>query len=142
MKLRAKKPVSLLLGSVMAGILVLFAAGIYAAPFSDFSWTPPTNYENGTVIDSATDTLTYSLYCSGTSGGPYDLLASNLTGNSINGQDVTSCVNGVAGTYYYVATATSSLYNSESAFSGEASRTYTSVDLGQIPNPPTILSVQ
>lgn len=135
MKLRAKLGIVGLLGA-----LLMFPA--FAIPLSNFSWTAPTNYENGAVIDPVTDPLTYSIYCGTVSGGPYNLVQSGITGESANNIDVGTCVNGTPGTYYFVATATSTLYSTESAFSNEVARTYTVTDLGQVPNPPVLLTVQ
>jgi hypothetical protein len=131
---------------MFSGTVALAASFIFsvasAIPLSDFTWTEPTNYENGQVIDPITDVITYSVFCSSTSGGPYTLVANGLTGSAANNLDVGSCINNTPGTYYFVATATSSFYNSESIFSNEASKTYTVTDLGQVPNPPVLISVQ
>jgi hypothetical protein len=125
---------------VALGILMTFGI-VSAAPNSDFSWTPPTNYEDGTVIVG--DPLDYILYCSNNSGGPYNFSYPVGTDiSSIAQLDVASCVQGVPGTYYFVATATSTLQGTVSDFSNEASRTYTAQELGKIPNAPTLLSVQ
>lgn len=124
------------------GAFLLLSLVAYAAPISDYTWTPPTNYVDGTVIDPVADTLTYNLYCSDTPGGPYSVAATLLSGDFANGIDVASCVNGVPGTYYFVLTAVSSLYNAESGNSNEVSRTYTAFDLGKVPNAPVLLTVQ
>lgn len=121
-------------------LALLISPAIFAAPNSDFSWTDPTNYEDGTIIDSAVDTLTFSIYCSGTQGGPYTLVQDNLT-NSPQQIDVQSCVQGVPGTYYFVLTAVSTYYNTESDYSNEASRLYSAAELGKTPNAPVLLSV-
>lgn len=113
---------------------------VSATPLSDFTWTPPTNYNDGTVIPSS-DTLTYRLYCSTTSGSGYIFINSYVGGSSAQSVDVSACVNGVPGTYYFVATASSSVYNSESAYSNEITRTYTATDLGKVPNAPILISV-
>lgn len=129
---------------VMAALAGVFALSpnLQAAPNTDFSWTEPTNYEDGTIIP-ATDILTYGLYCSNTSGGPYTFYGNiGVDTNSAVAVDLAACVNGVAGTYYFVLTATSADFNAESAFSNEASRTYTNIDLGKVPLPPVIISVQ
>jgi len=112
-----------------------------AAPNTDFTWTAPTNYVDGQIIP-ATDILSYTIYCSATQGGPYnDVYPAGIAENIAN-LDVGSCVQGVPGTYYFVATAFSPDFNAESAFSGEASRTYSAIDLGKVPNPPVLISVQ
>ena len=56
--------------------------------------------------------------------------------------DVQTCVQGTPGTYYFVATATSTLYATESVFSNEATRFYTANDLGNVPNAPVLFTVQ
>jgi hypothetical protein len=127
----------------ITGIVSAFCLGLIAsaAPFSDYTWTPPTNYENGEVID-ATDIITYNLYCGSASGGPYNFVAELPSGNSAGQVDVASCVGNTPGTYYFVLTAFSTLYATESPFSNEVSRTYTAADLGKVPNAPILLTVQ
>ena len=122
-------------------LLLSLVMGVYAAPNTTFTWTAPTNYEDGSVIP-ATDILSYTIYCSNTQGGPYNFSFPAGTAESIPNLDVGACVQGVPGTYYFVATAYSPDYASESAFSGEATRTYTAIDLGKVPNPPVLVSVQ
>jgi len=120
--------------------LTLFGMA-YAVPISSYTWTEPTNYENGEVIDP-TDILTYTLYCGNTSGGPYFAAFDVGTGNSATNVDVANCVNGITGTYYFVLAARSTLYGTESNYSNEVSRTYTAQDLGKVPNAPILLTVQ
>ena len=124
-------------------VIVAFTSGLFAvaAPSSNFSWNEPTNYQNGQVIDPTADLITYNLYCGTTTGGPYNFVQEILGGSSAT-VDVASCVNGVPGTYYFVLTANSTLYNSESVFSNEAAHTYTTTDLGLVPNAPVLLSIQ
>jgi hypothetical protein len=75
---------------ILTGIsLLLISTGIFSAPNSDFSWSDPTNYEDGTIIDPNVDTLTFSIYCSNTQGGPYTLVEANLP-NSPQTVDVQS----------------------------------------------------
>ena len=130
------------LRAVVLAALLGFVGITYASPITDFSWTPPTNYENGQVIDTNADPLSYNLYCSDTSGGPYAFVTTFNGGSAANGVDVASCVQGVPGTYYFVLSAVSSLYNAESSYSNEVARTYTVSDLGLVPNAPVLLSVQ
>lgn len=129
------------------GVLAAFATfialtpNLNAAPNTDFTWTEPTNYEDATVIP-ATDSLSYTLYCSNVAGGPYTVygvIGTDTT--SAIAVDLNTCVNGVPGTYYFVLTATSADFNAESAYSNEATRTYTAADLGKVPLPPVIVSV-
>jgi len=112
-----------------------------AAPVGQFSATAPTSYENGAGIDP-TDILTYKVYC-GTQPGVYDFVydAPDLTTSGAS-VDVQTCVQGTPGTYYFVATATSTLYATESVFSNEATRFYTANDLGNVPNAPVLFTVQ
>jgi len=131
------------IGMFIAGLAVsiVISLGVSAAPVSDFSWTAPTQYEDGNVIP-ATDILSYRLYCGDTQGGPYPFLYDVGSAVEAAVQDVGTCVQGVPGTYYFVATATSTDYASESQYSNEANRTYSAADLGRVPLPPTLLSVQ
>ena len=123
------------------GVMFALAPNLDAAPNTDFTWTEPTNYEDATVIP-ATDSLSYTLYCSNVSGGPYTVYGViGVDTTSAVAVDLNACVGGVPGTYYFVLTATSADFNAESAYSNEASRTYTAVDLGKVPLPPVIISV-
>lgn len=112
------------------------------APNTDFSWTEPTNYEDGTVIPN-TDVLTYKLSCSTTSGPTYEFPIGSIgvDTNSATLVDVGSCVQGIPGTYYFVLTATSADFGSESVYSNEISHTFTADDLGKVPNAPVLISI-
>ena len=127
--------------SLGALLLLSFTAPAQAAPQSTFSAIAPTQYEDGTSILS-TDVLGYTLWCSANPAGPY--LYSYDVPSLISGTvvDVSSCVQGVLGTYYFVATATSSVYGTTSVNSLEAIKTYTASDLGRNPLAPTLLSIQ
>ena len=125
--------------AIMLGIMATFI--VSAAPNSSFTWSAPTNYEDGTIIP-ATDILSYSIYCSATQGGPYNNIYPAGIGQSISNVDIATCVQGIPGTYYFVATTFSPDFNTESLFSNEVSRTYTAQDLGKVPNAPVLLSVQ
>ena len=136
-----------MIGLVMSalGLTALVASfvvtAVEAAPTGNFNADAPTTYVNGAGIDP-TDVLTYKVYC-GTQQGVFDFVydAPDLTvgGASI---DVQSCVQGTPGTYYFVATATSSLYGTESVFSNETTRFYSANDLGNVPNAPVLFTVQ
>ena len=126
---------------VFVGAVLLMVGVVSAAPNTDFSWTEPTQYEDGNVIP-ATDILSYTLQCGNTSGGPYNFQFAMGSSVSTANVDVGACVGGVPGTYYFVATATSADFNTESVFSNEASRTYTAADLGKVPLPPTLFTIQ
>ena len=132
------------LGVFATLVAALFAmeATIQAAPNTTFTWTEPTNYEDGTIIP-ATDVMTYGLYCGTVSGGPYTFYGNiGVDTTSAVNVDLNACVNGVPGTYYFVLTAHSGDFNAESRFSNETFRVYTAVDLGKVPLPPVIVSVQ
>lgn len=131
-----------ILGMFTAGLAVstLIMLGVSAAPVQDFTWTAPTQYEDGNVIP-ASDVLGYKIYCGVDIGGPYPFVYDVGSAVEAAVQDVGTCVQGVPGTYYFVATATSSTYAEESAYSGEVNKTYTAADLGRVPLPPTLLSV-
>ena len=122
-------------------ILFVVAPNLNAAPNSDITWTEPTNYEDGTAIPG-TDQLSYTLYCSDTSGGPYTFFGVvGVDTTQALTVDLNACVNGTPGTYYFVLTTTSGDYNTESGNSNEVSKTYTAADLGKIPLPPVIISI-
>jgi hypothetical protein len=127
-----------LVAGIVAGAL-LFVGITNAAPNTNFSWTAPTNYEDGTIIPG-TDILSYTIYCGTTLGGPYDFSYPAGTGETTT-VDVATCVQGTPGTYYFVATAFSPDFNAESAFSNEATRIYTAIDLGKVPTAPVLISV-
>lgn len=121
--------------------LLVLSAAAYAIPDSTFNATPPTQYVDGNPIPG-TDVLTYTVFCSSNQGGPYNFsypANSIATGEVI---DISTCVQGVPGTYYFVATATSTDFGSESQFSNESTRTYTANELGKVPNAPTLLTIQ
>ena len=120
-------------------VVLLTVVGL-AAPNTLFTATPPTNYEDGTVIP-ATDLLTYSVSCGLQTGGPYTLVTSGLGSLNSTPVDVGSCVTS-PGTYYFVATATSADFVTESTFSNEIAKTYTAADLGKVPVAPILISVQ
>jgi len=127
--------------SLGAIVLLNFAASaVQAAPTSTFTWTDPTQYEDGTMIDTQSDVLSFRLYCSATSGGPYVSQVFSTPSPSV--EDMVFCVQGTPGTYYMAATAISALHGTESVLSNETTRTYTATDLGKVPLPPTLLQVQ
>lgn len=119
--------------------LACLAAPAWAAPDATLSATAPTQYEDGTMIPT-TDTLTYKVYCGSAQGNyPFVFDAPNLdTGTTI---DISACVAGSPGTYYFVATATSTVHVTESGWSNETSRVYTASDLGKTPLAPTLLTI-
>lgn len=124
--------------AVLASLLVVVAS---AEPIATFTAQAPTTYENGNAI-AADDTLSYTVYCGLAAGGPYSYSfpAPNLTvGTQV---DVSACVQGEPGTYYFVATASSSKYGETSAYSNEATRTWSAAEMGLVPNAPTLFTIQ
>jgi len=79
-----------------------------------FGCTMPTAYSNDSPIIAA-DTLTVSIYSSLTQGGPYTKINTTTTQCPFV-IDVSSFTEG---SYYYVLTAHSSIYNMDSAYSNE-----------------------
>lgn len=129
---------------MLVAIVLLGSLTVQADPFKTWNWTPPTNYENGQIIPT-TDGLSYTLYCndvSGDIGPPYEVLIPlDDPGAPPSYEDMGLVVAGQAGTYYCVATATSS-NGSESGYSNETNFTVTVADLGFVPRPPTNLTFQ
>ena len=122
-------------------LALLYALVASAEPIASFSAQAPATYESGEAI-AADDTISYTVYCSIIQGGPYNYSfpAPNL--NAGTQIDVSACVQGEPGTYYFVSTASSSKYSSTSAYSNEASRTWTAEELGLVPNAPTLFTIQ
>lgn len=121
--------------------LLLLSAAAQAVPDATLSVTAPTQYEDGTIIPT-TDTLTYKVYCGDVQGGMYPFVFDAPSLDAGTTIDVSACVQGTPGVYYFVATATSTVNVSESSFSNEASRLYTSIDLGKVPLAPTLFTIQ
>lgn len=118
--------------------LFLLSTITIAEPFKNWNWTPPSQYVNNTPIP-ASDVLTYKLYCSDTDGGPYTTSFPVTDPNAPPAMiDMAPVVKGVPGTYYCVATATSSTHGSESAYSLQKDFTVTAMDLGLAPKPPVL----
>jgi hypothetical protein len=120
--------------------LMLFVLTSTAAPFAQFTWDAPTHYEDGSLIPS-TDTLSYTIYCSNIAGGPYNVSWDVGTGTSVNSLDLWDCVK-EAGTYYFVATVTSSALGTTSTFSNEVSRSYSANQIFKKPMPPLLRVVE
>ena len=119
---------TILLGSLTFG---------FAEPFKTWNWIGPTEYENNTPIPVA-DALSYNLFCGTAQGGPYDIFGTLLDSSPPSIQDMGSLVQNSPGTYYCVATATSTLNNTESGLSNEVNFTVLPADLGLIPKPPVL----
>ena len=110
---------------------------IQADPSKEWSWTGPTEYENGTVIPDSDD-LSFRLRCGLSEGGPYDSFETLLAKPPPSVADMGPLVANTPGTYYCIATATSSLYGTESAPSNEINFTVLPGDLGLRPRPPVL----
>ena len=121
----------------LVAIVLLGSITVDADPFKTFDWTDPTEYENNEPIPE-TDDLSFRLKCGTVEGGPYDLYESLLTEPAPSVQDMGPLVMNTPGTYYCVATATSSVHNTESEFSNEVSFTVLPSDLGLRPKPPVL----
>lgn len=121
-------------------VIMMIAPAAFADPNVVFTWTPPVQYEDGSVIP-ANDPLSYNLYCGSVSGGPYSY-TTQTNSDTPSTEDLAGCVLGVPGIYYIVVTATSTTFGSESAFSNEVLRTFTTIDIGLVPLPPVLLDVQ
>ena len=117
-----------------------FSSAEAANTSANFSASAPTLYVDGTTI-GVDDTLSYFMYC-GTSPGVYNI-ALNVTTDLVNGGEdvsVALCVP-TPGTYYFVVTAYSFLYQSESSYSNEVSKVFIAADFDHIPMAPTILVI-
>jgi len=121
--------------------LSLLTAEAFATPVPTLSATAPTQYENGEVIPVG-DVLTYEVYCSGLDNGSYPFVF-DAVGLASGGAtiDIAACVQGTVGTYYFVATATSTQHSTESAFSNQTIRFFGAGDLGKTPLAPTLLTI-
>jgi hypothetical protein len=118
-------------------LLLLGSLTIQADPFHEWSWTAPTQYENGSAIPS-TDNLMYTLKCGITQGGPYDRFEAVLQKPPPDTLDMGLLVQGQPGSYFCIATATSTLYSAESDPSNEVNFTVLPSDLGLRPKPPVL----
>lgn len=123
---------------IVLGALFLVPNVTKAVPTSTFTATEPTEYTDGTTIP-VEDVLTFLVYCGGTSGSrTFSYSVPDLDSISI---DVGTCVQGQVGTYYFVATATSTVHGTESVYSNEITRTYIITDIPKTPNAPTLFTV-
>ncbi len=136
--MNAKRLTQWLVPILLMGLMI---PEVQADPVSSFSATAPTLYDDGTVIP-VSDVLSYRLYCGDTAAGPYLFSFDTPTLAPGTQIDVGACVQGTPGTYYFVATAISGTFNTESVFSNEDLRTYTQADLPKTPNEPTLFTVQ
>ena len=130
---------------VLTLVLASVSTSAYAEVLTHFSATAPTHYEglngqDGDPIDPD-DEIEYMLYC-GLNSGVYTA-GIPTTQAFVNGGedlDVSFCVTS-ADTYYFVATAWSVKYGTESRKSNETTRTYVVDDLPGTPMAPVLLSV-
>lgn len=126
--------------SLFLSTLMLFVLTSTAAPVAKFTMEAPTHYDDGTAIPS-TDVLNYTLYCSKTMGGPYNISWDTGTSPIVEALDLFDCVN-EAGTYYFVATVTSSALGTTSGYSNEISRFFNANQIFKKPNPPVLRAVE
>jgi hypothetical protein len=117
-------------------IILLGSLTIQADPFKTWDWISPTEYENDSLIP-ASDELSYRLKCGAIEGGPYNLYETTMI-DKPSLQDMGPLVANAPGTYYCVATATSSAHATESAPSNEVNFTVLPSDLGLRPKPPVL----
>jgi len=108
--------------SILVALGLIVAIPTQAGPIS-FSWTNPTQNEDGTLFDAPTEQLEIRLYCNG------DTVPTFVSPGAAVALDVITA----PGTYTCFATAVN-LEGTESAPSG----TVTKVVLNAPPNPPTL----
>lgn len=121
----------------MIAILLFGSLTIQADPFKEWNWTGPTQYENNTAIPPE-DSITITLKCGVSAGGPYDRFETSLPQPPPSNQDMGLLVQNQPGTYYCIATARSALWQTESAPSNEVNFTVLPSDLGLRPKPPVL----
>lgn len=121
----------------IVAIVLLGSLTIQADPIKTWNWTGPTQYENNTPIPAA-DALSFRLKCGSIEGGPYDQYETLLDATPPSIQDMAPLIMNTPGTYYCVATATSSLHGLESGSSNEVNFTVLPGDLGLRPKPPVL----
>lgn len=130
---------------IMVWAVLLGSLTIQADPIKLWDWTEDLFYTNGNAIP-VSDTITYTLYCNDTSGEqgePYEIaIALDDPGAPPSQEDMAPVVRGRAGTYFCVATARSSAFNTESGYSNETNFLVTAASLGFVPRPPTNLTFQ
>lgn len=131
-----KKLFQAFIAAVLLGSLT-----IQADPFKSIDYQKASQYTNGNPIPQ-NETLTETIRCGTTSGGPYPVeIAVTTPGAPPAIEDFGPCVNGTPGTYYIVAVHHSLLYGTTSEESNEANFTVTPGMLGFVPNPPQNLVV-
>jgi len=132
--------------AVLLLCLTLFAclvspSAAHADTTVTFEAIAPTMYESGQSIGTD-DTISYFVYC-GTVQGVYTI-AFNMTSDFVasGGENINVGLCATSpGTYYFVATAYSFLHQTESIYSNEVNRTFSTQDFTQIPMSPFITSV-
>ncbi len=133
------------LWQIIVAALLLGSLTIHADPWKMWDWDEPTTYTNANPIP-ASDTLSYELLCNdipGEQGPPYEVLIQlDDPGAPPSNEDMDIIVQGRPGTYYCVATATSSAFGTTSEYSTEANFIVTADSLGFVPNPPLNLTLQ
>lgn len=120
--------------TLIFSLLLVFVSSAALAGPNDavLSWTPPTEYEDNTLLP-ANEIQSYKVYYGLASGGPYTSTVT-VAGN-VNSVTVSSLTKGV---WYFVVTtvATNGL---ESAYSTQVSK---AIQSSSKPKPPKALAVQ
>lgn len=118
---------------------LLISSAAMALPDRTWTWVDPINYVDGTVIPVG-DVSTV-LSCGFNTGGPYTI-SQPMTTASPSVEDMAFIVQNIPGTYFCVSTSVSAQYGTESDISNEASFLVSPTEIGKVPQPPTLLSVQ
>ncbi len=126
---------------LFTALVLLGSITIQAAPFETWSWSVPTEYKNETPIPPG-DLVNFTLHCGMQFGGPYPAAQIFSVQTPPSVEDMAFVVANMAGTYYCVATVSSLQYSTTSEVSNEVNFTVLPTDLGLVPKPPTLLSLQ
>ncbi len=122
---------------IVIATILLGSLTVTADPFKTWNWDGPTEYENNMPIP-VEDTLSFNLLCGATEGGPYTMYEALMQPIPPSIEDMESLVQNTPGTYYCVATATSSLHGSTSVHSNEVNFTVLPTDIGLTPKSPVL----
>lgn len=131
-----------LLTELLLLMVVLMSAPVWAEPNPNMSATAPTLYDDDTPIPSS-DILAYTVWCNDLDNGMY-FYSFGVVGLTEPGGatfDISRCVKGRAGTYFFVATVWSPLKMTRSIYSNQVTRTYEIGDFGPTPRSPTLMTI-
>jgi hypothetical protein len=128
-----KKYLHLFIASILLGSIT-----IQADPTKEWSWTPPTEYEN-TILIPAGDLVNYTLHCSNNAGPPYEASKTFNMQTPPSTDDMDFIVGGLPGTYYCVSTVDSLAYLTTSGYSNEVNFTVLPGTLGFVPSAPVLV---